>query len=57
MRTSDEFKANPIGVFVDPDRIAADHAAGLAFEDIHAKAMAGGYAPDQVPVAIPEASA
>jgi 2-polyprenyl-6-methoxyphenol hydroxylase-like FAD-dependent oxidoreductase/catechol 2,3-dioxygenase-like lactoylglutathione lyase family enzyme len=57
MRTSDEFKANPIGEFVNPDRIAADHAAGLAFEDIHAKAMAGEYAPDQVPVAIPEASA
>jgi catechol 2,3-dioxygenase len=57
MRTSDEFKANPIGVFVDPERIAADHASGLAFEEIHAKAMAGGYAPDQVPVEIPEASA
>jgi catechol 2,3-dioxygenase len=57
MRTSDEFKANPIGVFVDPERIAANHAAGLAFEEIHAKAMGGGYAPDQVPVEIPEASA
>ena len=32
MRTSDEFKANPIGVFVDPDRIAADHADGMTFE-------------------------
>ena len=28
MRTSEEFKANPIGVFVDPDRVAADHAEG-----------------------------
>ncbi|HEY3726435.1 MAG TPA: VOC family protein [Solirubrobacteraceae bacterium] len=26
MRSSDEFKANPIGQFVDPERIAADHA-------------------------------
>jgi catechol 2,3-dioxygenase len=56
MQTSDEFKANPIGVFVDPDRIAADHADGLSFQEIHAKAMAGGYAPDQAPVEIPEVS-
>ncbi len=56
MRTSEEFKANPIGQFVDPDKVAADHAAGVGFEEIHAKAMAGGYAPDQAPVEIPEAS-
>jgi catechol 2,3-dioxygenase len=56
MRNSPEFKANPIGVFVDPERIAADHADGMTFEQIHAKAMAGGYAPDQAPVAIPEVS-
>ena len=54
--TSDEFKANPIGVFVDPDRIAADHADGMTFEQIHAKATAGGYAPEQAPVEIPEAA-
>jgi catechol 2,3-dioxygenase len=57
MHTSPEFKANPIGVFVDPDQIAADHAAGVSFEEIHATAMAGGYAPDQAPVEIPEMSA
>ena len=56
MRTSEEFKANPIGVFVDPDQIAADHADGMTFEQIHAKAMAGGYAPEQAPVEIPEAA-
>jgi 2-polyprenyl-6-methoxyphenol hydroxylase-like FAD-dependent oxidoreductase/catechol 2,3-dioxygenase-like lactoylglutathione lyase family enzyme len=56
MRSSDEFKANPIGHFVDPERIAADHADGVAFADIHAKAMAGGYAPEQAPVEIPEMS-
>ena len=54
--TSEEFKADPIGQFVDPERVAADHAEGMAFEEIHAKAMAGGYAPDQAPVEIPEAS-
>jgi catechol 2,3-dioxygenase len=57
MRSSAEFKANPIGVFVDPERIAADSAGGLGFAEIHAKAMAGGYAPEQSPVEIPEVPA
>jgi catechol 2,3-dioxygenase len=56
MRTSDEFKANPIGQFVDPERVAADYAGGLSFREIHAKAMAGGYAPDEAPAEIPEMS-
>jgi catechol-2,3-dioxygenase len=56
MNTSEEFKANPIGQFVDPEKVSADHGSGLAFEEIHAKANAGGYAPDQPPVEIPEAS-
>ncbi len=56
MRTSEEFKANPIGQFVDPEKVSADHAAGVEFEEIHAKAMSGGYAPEQAPVEIPEAS-
>jgi catechol-2,3-dioxygenase len=56
MRTSDEFKANPIGQFVDPAKVASDHAAGVGFEEIHAKAMTGGYAPDDAPVEIPESS-
>jgi catechol 2,3-dioxygenase len=56
MLGSDEFKANPIGVFVDPEQIAADHVAGMGFAEIHAKAMASGYAPEQVPVEIPEVS-
>lgn len=56
MRTSPEFAANPIGQFVDPDSVAADRAEGLSFEDIHTKAMAGGYAPDTAPIELPEAS-
>jgi catechol 2,3-dioxygenase len=56
MRTSEDFAANPIGQFVDPDRVAADCADGMSFEEIHAKAMAGGYAPEQAPVEIPETS-
>ena len=56
MRTSAEFRANPIGQFVDPDPVAADHADGMSFAEIHAKAMAGGYAPAQAPVEIPGVS-
>jgi catechol 2,3-dioxygenase len=56
MRKSDEFKSNPIGQFVDPAKVAADHADGVEFAEIHAEAMAGGYAPEQAPVEVPEAS-
>jgi len=57
MRTSEEFKANPIGQFLDPELVVADHQSGMSHADIHAKAMAGGYAPAQPPVEIPEISA
>ncbi len=56
MQSSEEFKANPLGQFVDPSRVAADHADGMSFAEIHAKPMAGGYAPEQAPVEIPEMS-
>jgi catechol 2,3-dioxygenase len=56
MRNSVEFSQDPLGKFVDPDRVAADRAAGVAFDAIHEKAMAGGYAPDTPPVELPEAS-
>jgi catechol 2,3-dioxygenase len=56
MKSSPDFAANPIGHFVDPERVAADRAEGLEFDAIHEKAMAGGYAPESAPVEIPEAS-
>jgi catechol-2,3-dioxygenase len=56
MRTSPDFAADPLGKFVDPDRVAADRADGLSFEEIHAKAMANGYAPETAPIELPEAS-
>jgi catechol 2,3-dioxygenase len=56
MRSSPEFRANPIGVFVDPERIAADAADGISFAEIHTKAMAGAYAPERPPVEVPEMS-
>jgi catechol 2,3-dioxygenase len=54
MQTSDEFKQNPIGHFVEPDRIAEDFADGMSFDEIHVKATSGGYAPQQAPVEIPD---
>ena len=56
MRTSEEFRANPIGQFVDPALVAADFDQGTPFEQIHSKAMAGDYAPAEAPVEVPEAS-
>ncbi len=53
MRTSPEFHANPIGVFVDPALVADAAAAGASFDDIHTRAMAGEFAPPQPPVDIP----
>ena len=49
MRTSPDFAANPIGVFVDPARVAelAEEREGLA--EIHRRAMAGELAPSHAP--------
>lgn len=47
MQTSPDFKANPIGVFVDPAKVAEHAAAGEPFETIHARAMAGELSPPQ----------
>jgi catechol 2,3-dioxygenase len=52
MKNSRELRADPIGQLGRPAAVAADHAAGLRFEDIDAedidaKAMRAGYAPRQ----------
>src|SRR6201993_4647169 len=51
MHTSPDFKANPIGVFVDPARIAELAASGEAFAEIHRRAMAGVLSPPHPPPA------
>jgi catechol-2,3-dioxygenase len=45
MRASGAFRANPIGVFVDPARVADAAAAGETLEGIHRRATAGEFAP------------
>ena len=52
MRSSDEFHANPIGQFVDPDRVASVAADDVEFDEIHRLAMAGELAPAQPPVEV-----
>ena len=41
MRTSETFHTNPIGVWVDPAKIAQAAAAGASFAEIHQRASAG----------------
>jgi catechol 2,3-dioxygenase len=53
MRTSEEFHANPIGHFVDAERVAAAAATGEPFAEIHRRAMADELTPAQAPVEIP----
>ena len=57
MRESLQFHEDPLGKFVDPDRVAAAYAAGTSFEEIHARAMAGQLAPDANPVDLPQVEA
>ena len=53
MRTSPDFAANPIGVFVDPAKVAEAAAQGASFADIHTRATAGEFSPPAPPVEIP----
>jgi catechol-2,3-dioxygenase len=53
MHTSPDFAANPIGVFVDPAKIAELAASGEPVASIHGRAMAGELAPAEVPIELP----
>lgn len=53
VRTSESFHANPIGMFVDPAKVADAAASGAAFAEIHERAMAGEFAPPEPPIEIP----
>jgi catechol 2,3-dioxygenase len=57
MRESSEFHGNPIGMFVDPDRVAEAAASGASFQEIHERAMAGGFAPDAPSLEVPQVEA
>jgi hypothetical protein len=57
MREGPEFHADPIGKFVDPDRVAEAFAAGASFTEIHARATAGELAPETPPLQVPQVEA
>jgi catechol 2,3-dioxygenase len=57
MRESVEFHEDPIGKFVDPDRVADAAASGATFQEIHARAMAGELAPSTPPLEVPQVEA
>ena len=45
LRTAPEFVSNPIGVYVDADRLVEAHQAGMSAEEIHRRAYAGEFEP------------
>jgi catechol 2,3-dioxygenase len=46
MRTAEEFKVNPIGVPIDPDRLVAARAEGADADEIHRRGYAGEFLPE-----------
>lgn len=49
MRTSPDFKANPIGTFFDPDKVAAAFASGRPFKELQKAIRGGDYLPAEIP--------
>jgi catechol-2,3-dioxygenase len=45
MRTSREFAANPMGTYVDPDKMIAARATGMSIEELHRRGYAGEFPP------------
>jgi catechol-2,3-dioxygenase len=45
MRTAEEFAANPIGVWIDPDQLVEASRRGMKAEEIHRRAYAGEFSP------------
>lgn len=49
MRTSSDFRANPIGTFFDPERVFQAHSAGQPFSELQPAIRAGQFLPDPIP--------
>lgn len=55
MRTSPDFKANPIGTFFDPGKVLEAHKAGRSFAELQPAMRAGEFLPDAIPsMGVPE---
>ena len=44
-----EFAENPIGTWFDPEKLVEAREQGLSFEEIHKRARAGDYLPENIP--------
>jgi len=49
MRTSPDFKANPIGTFFNPQKVYEAHKSGVDFDTLHKDMRGGKYQPDPIP--------
>ena len=43
--TSADFQKNPLGIFVDSEKLAAARQAGMSFAELHRRAYAGEFPP------------
>ena len=50
MRTSEDFRRDPIGAFFDPDLVLEAHRAGTSFEQLHRDTRAGKYPSSKPPM-------
>lgn len=53
IRSSPQFAANPIGTPVDPAQMVAAREAGASFAEIHQRAYAGEFQPEQYDLHVP----
>ena len=49
MRTSPDFRSNPIGTFFDPEKVHAAHAEGRSFASLQPAIRAGDFMPAKMP--------
>ena len=55
MRTSEDFRANPIGTFFDPEQVLQAHRGGQDFATLSAAMRKGAYQPASIPdIGLPE---
>jgi catechol 2,3-dioxygenase len=47
MRSSPEFAANPMGAYVDPEKMIAARSAGMTVDELHQRAYAGEFPPSK----------
>ena len=52
MRTSTNFRSNPIGTFFDPEKVYQAYASGQSFDELLPAIGAGKYLPDPIPTDI-----